>query len=303
MQRILWAFLVLGLCCSLQLTTGCGGKDTKKAASHKGSTESTEDETPATKTALAAKGWATLKGKVTLDGTPPAKDVLAAIKNAKDAGCHEGAPLDQKIDQTWIVSDDKEVANVVVWVHPPKDKYFKIKDEDKDRSKETKVLHQPHCAFLPHVLDLYPYYFNGEELKPTNQKFVVKDDAGFPHNTQIEQGSLDNPTWNSGQMVPGSEKVVPNRKPQDTPLNVKCDIHSWMRAKIWVFDHPYHAVTNEKGEYEIKNIPAGAKVYVVGWHEGAPGEYALPEAGPSREGQEITLMEGDNTLNFKVKRK
>jgi len=38
-----------------------------------------------------------------------------------------------------------------------------------------------------------------------------------------------------------------------------------MWASVRVFDHPYFAVTNEKGEYEIKDAPVGTfRVFV--WH-------------------------------------
>ena len=38
-----------------------------------------------------------------------------------------------------------------------------------------------------------------------------------------------------------------------------------MFASIRVFDHPYFAVTNEDGEYEIKKAPVG-KLRIFVWH-------------------------------------
>ena len=39
-----------------------------------------------------------------------------------------------------------------------------------------------------------------------------------------------------------------------------------MTGYVRVFDHPYFAVTDENGNFEIKNAPAG-KFRIVYWHE------------------------------------
>jgi hypothetical protein len=39
-----------------------------------------------------------------------------------------------------------------------------------------------------------------------------------------------------------------------------------MKMHIRVFDHPYFAVTDEQGNFEIRNAPAGEYRLVV-WHE------------------------------------
>jgi hypothetical protein len=36
-----------------------------------------------------------------------------------------------------------------------------------------------------------------------------------------------------------------------------CDVHPWMRSYISVVDHPFFAVTDEDGKFEIKGLPAG----------------------------------------------
>ena len=47
---------------------------------------------------------------------------------------------------------------------------------------------------------------------------------------------------------------------------VKCDVRCWMKAYIVVVDHPYHALTDGKGQYTIAGVPAG-KYQVEFWHE------------------------------------
>jgi hypothetical protein len=42
-----------------------------------------------------------------------------------------------------------------------------------------------------------------------------------------------------------------------------------MKSYVIVLDHPYMAVTDDKGTFEMKNIPAGTRPFTF-WHE-SPG--------------------------------
>jgi len=50
------------------------------------------------------------------------------------------------------------------------------------------------------------------------------------------------------------------------PISYKCSIHPWMSGYVRVFEHPYYAVTDDDGKFEIKNAPVG-KFRIVFWHE------------------------------------
>jgi hypothetical protein len=49
-------------------------------------------------------------------------------------------------------------------------------------------------------------------------------------------------------------------------MALSCGSHPWMKGYGWCFDHPYFAVTDKDGKFEIKNIPAGARKFIL-WHE------------------------------------
>lgn len=49
-------------------------------------------------------------------------------------------------------------------------------------------------------------------------------------------------------------------------VQTKCSVHPWMSAYIAVMDNPYYSVTNDKGEFTIKNLPAGDYTLEL-WHE------------------------------------
>ncbi|MFO0965877.1 MAG: hypothetical protein U0793_09885 [Gemmataceae bacterium] len=46
------------------------------------------------------------------------------------------------------------------------------------------------------------------------------------------------------------------------PTVIDCPIHAWMKAYVFTFDHPFFAVTDEKGAYAIKDVPPGKHTLV-----------------------------------------
>jgi hypothetical protein len=317
--RVVGIVTVLPVAAALILSAGCGG-DNKSADKGGGDNAAkvdkgtkTPDEkkgTPAgKKEELASTGWGTLKGKVTFEGELPAinKDIIA--KDNKDrAKCEKG----DTAEQTWKIGPDKGVANVVVWLRAPAGKYFKVPD-DKKEVNETVKIDQTHCAFEPHVVALYPSFFDGKEQKKTGQVFEVVNSAeDITHNTNW---NTTDATLNKGDNVilqakTGSRKiaVITSREKQsggEQSFSMACNIHPWMRAYALAFDHPFAAVTSgdkqgskEFGTFEIKEAPAGVELDVMYWHE-SMGPFSKANA---KKLKSITLKPGDNTVDFTIKK-
>jgi hypothetical protein len=49
-------------------------------------------------------------------------------------------------------------------------------------------------------------------------------------------------------------------------IEIKCDIHPWMRAFLGIFAHPYFALSAADGSFTLKNLPPG-EYTVEAWHE------------------------------------
>jgi hypothetical protein len=256
--------------------------------------------------AVTATGTGTLKGRVTLDGPEPdmaadTKELRAKMEaNAQDGKFCLSAPEDQNSQQKWVIGQNKGVGNVFVWLQPPAGHYFKV-----DMSKKTwpaeVVIDQPHCAFMPHAVVLFPSAYNADNPKeptPTGQKFIVKNTAPINHNT----------AWKGGDANPGDNKIIPKKEgdkvqqltvelqPDPDPVMLHCDIHKWMDGVVRVFDHPYATVTDKDGNFEIKDVPAGADVNIVVWHE--VGQYG----NKGKDGDKVTLKAGENVQNYTVKK-
>ena len=73
--------------------------------------------------------------------------------------------------------------------------------------------------------------------------------------------------------TPFSE-VIPQNKPlekkftkaETLPTRVDCSIHAWMKAWLIISDHPYVAITDADGNFELKNVPVGEWKFRF-WHE------------------------------------
>jgi hypothetical protein len=154
---------------------------------------------------------------------------------------------------------------------------------------------QPCCRFIPHVV-----------LMQEGQELVIKNSSSAPHNARFDASDSGIPF---NQIVPKDEKVaVKGLKPERLPVQITCSIHSWMEARLQIFAHPYFAVTDDDGTFEIKDAPATAgKLRLFAWHEsvgfhgGAAGRYGRPVAvkGPTTDLGAIKLEFKDETTKEK----
>jgi hypothetical protein len=242
-----------------------------------------------------------LRGKVSWQGDPPEikKDVI--LNNNKDRRyCCRGDTADPR----WKIGSKKGIANVVVWLRAPRGSYFELPDRLKSREDSVKI-DQPFCQFEPHVVVLFPSYFDGIRQRPTGQEFTVINSAAITHNVSW---IASDPTVIKGENVilpRNSDRLVKTspchakRFGGEQLVTVMCDLHTWMSAYAWVFDHPFAAVTaggNKDaasfGSYEIKDVPCGMEVEIVYWHESLSKPVVL---------KKVELKKGVNTANITMR--
>ena len=200
-----------------------------------------------------AEEWGGVKGQVVwAGGDAPARDKLKVDKD-QDACLKNGDLLSEKFV---VDPKSKGVRWVVVWLIDPKKPTAAIPIAPALKSiKDKKLfLDQPTCMFEPHVLAIR----QGQEVD-------FKNTAKVPHNINLVKPVVGP---NLNQIIPpGKSLLVSTFKPTGTtPVNVSCTIHGWMKGYIWVFPHPYFAVTDAEGNFEIKDAPAG-NWHMVVWQE------------------------------------
>ena len=92
---------------------------------------------------------------------------------------------------------------------------------------------------------------------------------GHDHNRQhLHFAAFGETSTRAAILLGGAEQLIPTELPLKSPGLVRVtDVdHSWPRAYIAVFDHPYFAVTRPDGSFEIDGVPQGTYTLHV-WHE------------------------------------
>jgi hypothetical protein len=209
----------------------------------------------------AQGGWGTVKGRIVLDAAvAPAPKPIAVAANPDAKKCLVNGPL---FSDEWVVNKkNMGVRWVFVWLAPaaPNAKLPIHKDLLKPKVKQVE-LDQPCCMFTPHALALR----EGQDL-------VAKNSSPLTHN--VNWTSIKNPGGNL--VVPASKSIViSDLKADRYPVQLACNIHGWMKAYVRVFDHPYYAVTDEDGKFEIKLAPVGAAQLII-WHDTGWGPGGKP---------------------------
>ena len=120
-----------------------------------------------------------------------------------------------------------------------------------DLPEQRRFLDQKHCRYEPHVM-----------LVPVTGALQMKSSDAVLHTVHMDGAATYNLPF------PFQDKVVSRDMPAVGLVNLKCNGgHTWMNAELLVVPHPYYAVTNEAGKFELSNVPPG-KYEIVAWHEG-----------------------------------
>jgi hypothetical protein len=124
----------------------------------------------------------------------------------------------------------------------------------KGKAVEKETVHELDnikCRFNPHV-----------QAASIGQFVMIKNSDPILH-TAHAVFTNEQPQFNVG-LYPG--RVT--RKPLIVAgiAKVRCEVHPWMTAYIVITDHPYHAISDIYGEYELTDIPPGTYQLKV-WHE------------------------------------
>lgn len=211
------------------------------AAAGCGKKESGESSSPPT-VSVDPSTAGSLTGTVTLEGAPP---VSKPIDMGASLACVQANPS-PVVPPTVVTGKNGALANVVVYVKDGLGHYRF------DTPTETAVLRQKNCMYEPHVVGLM-----------TGQPFEIQNNDLTMHN--VHPMPKHNRQWSTSQPV-GSAALKSSFARPEFAMAVLCNVHPWMRAVVFVFDHPYFAVTSTTGKFELKNLPPGTYT-IEAWQE------------------------------------
>jgi len=130
------------------------------------------------------------------------------------------------------------------------------------------VMDQENYTFVPHVLAVRA----GREVA-----FLNSDGA----NHGVSASSLEVANRFNVTTPPGGQ-YTHRFVASEYPVAIGCPIHAAMAAWVFVFGHPYFAVTDEQGRFRLPPVP--------------PGRYTMQVRHPSggmRQQREVVVREGE----------
>jgi plastocyanin len=187
---------------------------------------------------ITAPSWgATIKGNVRYTGAPVERKKLPVTIDQYICGKEKDA-------EELVLSPANGIRNAVVSLQnpPPGTKWA---------SNDSSVtMDQKQCAFVPRVI-----------IVPVGGTVEFLNSDRLLHN--VKSAGKENPPFNRAQ--PHARSISFKFKKPEI-LRVDCDLHSWMRGWVVVAEHPFYAVTNERGEFILDNVPPG-KYSLQVWQE------------------------------------
>jgi len=230
----------LGLAIALS-ATACGGDSQAPAGGSTAPAAASSSGSGGAKVDPATA--ADIKGSVTVDGPVPEN---FPIKMNADPVCARQVSTPQMMETYVVGSDGKTLGNVFVYV---KDGLGDLKF---DPPTTPAKVDQKDCRYHPHVFGLQV----GQPLE------IVNSDPTL-HN--IHAVAKNNREFNNGQPLQNMKTTHTFTAPE-VMVPFKCDVHGWMNAYVGVVNHPFFAVTDATGSFNLKSLPPGTYT-IEAWHE------------------------------------
>lgn len=190
-------------------------------------------------------GWGGLRGRIVIEGDVPTPEPLDITKDQEVCGT-----LGLRDESLLVDPSTKGIRHVMIWlesrepvpIHPELEQSKPAEFEMDNRD----------CRFEPHMLAIR-----------TGVPLLIRNSDPLAHNAAVYV-RRNQPF---SEVVPATGPLKKSfSKAEALPVQVNCSIHPWMQAWILILDHPYAVATNEKGEFSLKNIPAGKWKFRF-WHE------------------------------------
>ncbi len=184
----------------------------------------------------------TITGTVKWSGPMPRPLALPINKDAEI--CDPESRKNRDLERL-IVGPQGGVANTVVFLRNIST------GKAMDLPEPRRFLDQRHCRYEPHIL-----------LVPQSAVLRMKSSDAALHTVHMDGAATYNLPF------PFVGQVISRSMHSAGVVNLRCNGgHAWMNAEILVVPHPYYAVTDESGGFELTDVPPG-EYEIVAWHEG-----------------------------------
>jgi hypothetical protein len=182
-----------------------------------------------------------VSGHVTFGGVIP--DRVEPILAYRDSQICGESMLDESL---LIQPNSKGLKNVVVSIEGV--------SVARVNAPQEVVIESDHCHFVPRTVA----GMHGSTLRFRNRDPIL-------HDTQLVRPHSLKPIEVNVLQRAGAADVVKSVYGPGM-MQLRCNLHPFMRGSVHIFDHPYFAVTDETGQYYIPDVPPGT-YRLQFWHE------------------------------------
>jgi hypothetical protein len=179
-----------------------------------------------------------IEGVVEFTGEKVPIDPIVTLTSETDY-CGKSLPA-----QKYLIRNRK-IQNVILFLENIK--------AGKSIPREALTVTSRKCEFIPHVA----VGFKGN-------KIILKTDDPVFHVFDIHASISGKEVYHVALPEQGSS--VTKNLSKSGLLDITCYPHPWQHSHVYIFDHPYVAITNERGEFVINDILPGTYL-VKAWHE------------------------------------
>lgn len=182
-------------------------------------------------------------GKINYTGPKVAPSMIKMNADPKCIKMHSGKDV---ASEQVVVNPNNTLRWVFIYVK-------KGLEGKKFPTPSSKVsINQTGCMYNPHVFGMMA----SQPLEITNSDATLHNIHALPKNSS--QFNIAQP--NKGM------KLTKTFDKSEVMVKIKCEVHNWMAAYVGVLDHPFYAVSDDKGNFSIKNLPPG-DYELEAWHE------------------------------------
>ncbi len=171
----------------------------------------------------------TITGVISFDGKLPAQQ---PVDRTSDPKCAQG-------DEPAAVDTDGRLRGAYVVLARADGKPLPAATAP----TEPAVIRQDGCRYTPRVSAMI-----------TGQTLEVRNDDPTFHNVRAVRGTKV--AFNLAQMAKAAP-IVRDDLGGAGLVELKCDVHPWMHAYLFVTDHRFFAITDAAGKYTFKDVPPG----------------------------------------------
>jgi hypothetical protein len=286
-----------------------------------GRTETAAAPSDAGQAAAETGRWGRLRGRVVYGGEPPTSRIIADPKSGRagrdqlggraalagsrrlpdfDVIARRGGPI--RSERLLVDPETRGVRNALVYLLKP----TAVRTESRLAAATTVAFRVDRGVFVPHVLAAIqgaeivvstddPAVYHLLSVIPRSSVFLVEEHDTLREQSRVQsRESLIGPFGNfpDGRQITLRVRPTGNRP---RPMLIEDDVQVWMSAWWLILDHPYFAITDERGAFVIHDVPAGPQQVRV-WQE------AADPSGKVFEGEVEIRGDGETVREYVIER-